>query len=50
MILDYVIHHEDLIHATDFENIKNSLELIKYTEYQDERGFFVTYIFRKISK
>jgi hypothetical protein len=39
MILDYVIHHEDLIHATNFENIRSLFELINYIENQDEGGF-----------
>lgn len=41
------IKEEDLIQPVDFENIKNTFKLIKYTEYQDDRGFFVTYLFRK---
>lgn len=45
--VDSKIRKEDLILPTDFEDIKKSFELIKYTENQDDRGFFVTYIFRK---
>lgn len=41
------IKERDLIHSSDFTNMKNTLELIKYDEYQDHRGFFVTYLFRK---
>jgi 2-polyprenyl-3-methyl-5-hydroxy-6-metoxy-1,4-benzoquinol methylase len=41
------IKEEDLIQSSDFENLKNIFELIKYTEYQNDIGFFVTYIFRK---
>ncbi|MDF2822574.1 MAG: methyltransferase protein [Clostridiales bacterium] len=48
--VDSKIKEEDLIQPTDFENIEKSFELVNYTEFQDERGFFVTYIFcnRKI--
>lgn len=45
--VDSKIRNEDLIQPTDFEDITKSFELIKYTENQDDRGFFVTYIFRK---
>jgi tellurite methyltransferase len=45
--VDSKIRKEDLIQPSDFENIKKSFELIRYIENQDERGFFVTYIFRK---
>jgi len=45
--VDSKIKKEDLIQSTDFEDIKKSFELIKYTENQDYIGFFVTYIFRK---
>ncbi|MDR7870118.1 MAG: methyltransferase domain-containing protein [Tissierellaceae bacterium] len=40
------IKKEDLIQQNDFEDLKESFELVKYNEIQDERGFFVTYIFR----
>lgn len=43
---DSKIKKEDLIQPTDFEDIKNSFELVNYTEFLDERGFLVTYIFR----
>ncbi|MDR7855373.1 methyltransferase domain-containing protein [Tissierella sp.] len=44
---DSKIKKEDLIQPSDFEYITKSFELIKYTENQDDRGFIVTYIFRK---
>lgn len=44
---DNKIRKEDLIQEDDFRYIRNSLDLIKYSEIQDERGFFVTYIFSK---
>ena len=40
------IKKEDLIQPNDFEDMKKSFELVKYNEIQDDRGFFVTYIFR----
>lgn len=45
--IDKKIKREDLILPTDFDNIKKSFELIKSVEKQDDRGFFVTYIFQK---
>lgn len=45
--VDSRIRKEDLIQPTDFEYIKESFDLIKYIENQDDRGFFVTYIFSK---
>ncbi|MEG0775398.1 methyltransferase domain-containing protein [Clostridium sp.] len=45
--VDSKIREEDLFQSSDFEDMKNSFELIKYIENEDERGFFVTYIFRK---
>lgn len=45
--VDSKIRKEDLIQPTDFEDIAKFFELIEYTENQDDRGFFVTYIFRK---
>ena len=45
--IDSKIRKEDLIQPDDFENLKKSFELIKNTEIQDDRGVFVTYIFRK---
>lgn len=45
--VDSKIRKEDLIQPTDFEDINKSFELIKYIESEDDRGFFVTYIFSK---
>ncbi|MGK0467269.1 class I SAM-dependent methyltransferase [Clostridium sp.] len=45
--VDSKIKKEDLIQITDFENIENSFELIKYLENKDDRGVFVTYIYCK---
>lgn len=45
--IDYKIRKEDLIQPTDFEDIDKAFELIKYIENEDDRGFFVTYIFHK---
>lgn len=45
--VDSKIRKEDLIQDIDFEYIKNSFDLVKYIENQDDRGFFVTYIFCK---
>ncbi len=47
--VDSKIKKEDLIQPTDFEDLKESFDLIKYIETPDDRGFFVTYIFRKRS-
>jgi len=47
--VDSRIRIQDLIQPSDFEDVKKSFDLIKYIENKDERGFFVTYIFRKIS-
>lgn len=44
---DSRIKEEDFIQPADFEEMEEAFELIKYTENQDDRGFFVTYIFRK---
>lgn len=46
--VDSKIRRGDLIQPTDFEGIKKSFELIRYIENQDDRGFFVTYIYRKV--
>lgn len=48
-IVDSKIRKQDLIQPDDFNDIKKSFELVKYIENKDERGFFVTYIFRKRS-
>ncbi|MEG2017926.1 MAG: hypothetical protein RR844_01920 [Clostridium sp.] len=45
---DLKIRYEDLIQPSDFEALKEDFALIHYEECEDERGFFVTYIFRKI--
>lgn len=45
--VDSRIRKQDLIQPSDFEDIKESFELVEYSESKDERGFFVTYIFRK---
>lgn len=46
--VDSKIRKEDLIMPTDFENIKDDFELVNYIENEDSRGFFVTYVFRKM--
>ena len=45
--VDEKIREEDLIQPTDFTILESFFELIKYTENEDERGFLVTYIFKK---
>ncbi len=45
--VDSKIRKDDLIHPTDLKDINKSFELINYIENKDDRGFFVTYIFRK---
>lgn len=40
------IREGDLIQPDDFEGLEKYFDLIKYDEIQDERGFFVTYVFR----
>ena len=45
--IDNKIRKCDLIQPDDFENIQEYFDLIKYVENEDERGYFVTYIFRK---
>ncbi len=47
--IDSKIRKEDLIQPTDFEALDKSFELIKHDKNQDERGYFVTYIFKKKS-
>ncbi|HYF82984.1 MAG TPA: methyltransferase domain-containing protein [Clostridia bacterium] len=44
---DQKIRKEDLIEPTDFDLLNNSFDLIEYIENDDDRGFFVTYIFQK---
>jgi tellurite methyltransferase len=46
--VDSKIRSDDLIQPTDFTYIKEHFRLIQYIEHQDDRVFFVTYIFRKI--
>jgi tellurite methyltransferase len=45
--VDAKIKKEDLIQPTDFDEVKQCFELIQYQENQDDRGFFVTYLFRR---
>lgn len=45
--VDEKIRKEDLMQLTDFEILNNSFELVKYIEKEDDRGYLVTYIFRK---
>lgn len=44
---DDKIGKEDLIYPEDFEDIEKELDLIKCTDYEDERGSFINYIFVK---
>ncbi len=44
--VDSKVRKEDLIQPSDFKDMKKSFDLVKYNEIYDERGFFVTYIFR----
>ena len=52
MYLNNIINNSmdlnELKKLLDFEDIKKSFQLIEYIENQDDRGFFVTYIFQKI--
>lgn len=41
------IRKDDLIDHSDFEGIRENFELISYDETIDERGFFVTYLFKR---
>jgi 2-polyprenyl-3-methyl-5-hydroxy-6-metoxy-1,4-benzoquinol methylase len=45
--VDLKIKKEDLIQPTDFEALNPVFRLVQYQEHQDDRGFFVTYLFRK---
>ncbi len=45
--VDFKIRKEDLIQSRDFDVLKEFFDLITYNESEDERGFFVTYIFKK---
>lgn len=44
---DIKIGENELIQPSDFEDLGNLFELMDYKDHEDERGFFVTYIFRK---
>lgn len=44
---DERIHQQDLIQKEDFNGLKDNFDLIEYEEHKDERGFFVTYLFKK---
>lgn len=46
--VDSKIRKEDLIQPSDFKDINKSFDLINYIENEDDRGSFVTYIFRKM--
>ncbi|AOR23866.1 class I SAM-dependent methyltransferase [Clostridium taeniosporum] len=45
--VDSKIRNQDLIQQEDFQYINKSFNLIKYIESEEDRGFFVTYIYRK---
>lgn len=45
--VDSKIKEEDLIKPEDFESLHSSFELVRYIENEDDRGFFVIYIFKK---
>lgn len=47
--VDNNIREQELLQQADFEKVKEAFEQIHYDEFQDDRGFFVTYIFRKRS-
>lgn len=44
---DSKIGEADLIQPRDFEPLKGHFDLLYYEEYEDIRGFFVTYVYRK---
>lgn len=44
---DERIMEDDLIKKEDFEKLNSYFELIEYHENKDNRGFFVTYIYRR---
>ena len=46
--VDSKIRKEDLIQPNDFKDINKLFNLINYIENEDDRGSFVTYIFRKM--
>jgi cyclopropane fatty-acyl-phospholipid synthase-like methyltransferase len=45
--LDEKIKDKDLIRESDFDCLEMDMEQIYYHEYSDERGFFVTYMYKK---
>ncbi|MBI9014665.1 MAG: methyltransferase domain-containing protein [Clostridiales bacterium] len=47
-IPDEKIKDGDLIRESDFEYLNHKMKLIHYNEYSDARGFFVTYIYKKL--
>ncbi len=44
---DQRIRKGDLLMPTDFDVLNSSFELIEFIEKEDDRGYFVTYIFKK---
>lgn len=48
--VDSKVREKDLIKPTDFQSFSKTFELIEYIENEDGRGFFVTYIFKKLWK
>lgn len=44
---DSKIREEDLIQPTDFTELMEDFQLLHYEECEDDRGFFVTYVYRK---
>jgi SAM-dependent methyltransferase len=45
--VDSKIRNEDLIQPADFEALEPAFRLTEYHEHSDDRGLFVTYVFRK---
>lgn len=45
--IDEKITVNDLIVERDLKYLNKELKLIHYNEYEDERGFFVTYVYKK---
>ncbi len=45
--VDSKIKKEDLIQPGGFEALNPAFRMIRYQEHSDDRGFFVTYLFRK---
>lgn len=46
-VVDSRIRQDDLIQATDFQGLDDSFELIKFLDSKEDRGYFVTYIFKR---